>query len=1112
MVELDTFITLCYHALFFIKNMTIKLAIKSIIILSALLLLLPIVAVSASVETVLLDESFEGVTPSNIPVGFTKTGDWGTYAYSYSTVLYGDVVNYPYASGADSTFTSPVIDLSTAVTSTLGFYANCDTEYKLDLTHDYMALEVSGDGTAFTEILRFNETELDKLNEDSLIPTGNAVHDFQNINIPGEYLTSNFQFQFRWVTDGDADKGGDDGCWLDNLNLTAGIEQDTERPIIILIGDEEVSLYIGDEYIEPGAMAIDDIDGNLTPAIIIGGDTVDTSTVGSYVITYNVSDQAGNAAFEVLRTVFVLEPVVIDDISPIIALNGTSTINLFVNDEYIEEGAVASDDIDGDIIPAVIIGGDVVDTALAGLYNFTASLVDENNATGTVFSTEGEDLGTFNLSFSGSTGTITIDSSGILAGIYTLESIFFREDLKALIRNENGDIVGFATATFSNLDLISGTGDGSLQINSKTVDTSTAGTYVITYNVTDAAGNPAEEVTRTVIVTEPPIVDTTPPVITLIGEPTIYLNVGDNYIEEGATALDDVDGNISNQIVINSNAINTSTSGAYDVTYNVTDNAGNPADEVTRTVIVEEVLPTDITPEDLPSLLASGILAVPEDTKATSTPTITVTKPLIITVAGENGTSTITLAQYTIISSVDGNNFDATLLTAGSQTSLSGLASGVVIDGFLQWGIEDLGLEFSSPIDVSIFVGEGHDGETLDIVRSINETSDWTSDGITDPATCVVASGYCQFSATKASYYAVTHTEPEPEPEPAPAPSSGGGGGGGGGGGSSSANVNVHTESIEIVSTSTVIISWHTGRSETSRVVYDTESHDPITVLGPNFGYASSTIKDSSKVTFHSVTIDGLDLSKTYYFRPLSNPKAGGSGIGDELTTATETAEPTTSENSEEIGDGPVVVLGITTESWSYQEEQLVTSVDNNLTSRVIGFILLQVEEHGEAWYVDEITRLKYYMANGPIAYEMLRTFGLGITNDDLAKIPIGLEERFEDLDIDGDGLPDKMEEGLKTDVNNPDTDGDGFSDGDEALGGFNPLGEGKMAYDNKMTNRLMGRILLQVESRGEAWYVNPNDGKRYYMKNGDAAYQIMRFLSLGITNEGLRKIPVGYL
>jgi hypothetical protein len=60
---------------------------------------------------------------------------------------------------------------------------------------------------------------------------------------------------------------------------------------------------------------------------------------------------------------------------------------------------------------------------------------------------------------------------------------------------------------------------------------------------------------------------------------------------------------------------------------------------------------------------------------------------------------------------------------------------------------------------------------------------------------------------------------------------------------------------------------------------------------------------------------------------------------------------------------------------------------------------------------------------------------------------------------------------------------------------------------DNSLANRLKGKIVLQVESRGEAWYIDPSDGKRYYMRDGEAAYQIMRFRSLGITNTDLSKI-----
>ena len=50
------------------------------------------------------------------------------------------------------------------------------------------------------------------------------------------------------------------------------------------------------------------------------------------------------------------------------------------------------------------------------------------------------------------------------------------------------------------------------------------------------------------------------------------------------------------------------------------------------------------------------------------------------------------------------------------------------------------------------------------------------------------------------------------------------------------------------------------------------------------------------------------------------------------------------------------------------------------------------------------------------------------------------------------------------------------------------------------LASQLSGRILLQVQSHGEAWYVNPNDSKKYYLGRPDDAYNLMRQLSLGIS------------
>ena len=79
------------------------------------------------------------------------------------------------------------------------------------------------------------------------------------------------------------------------------------------------------------------------------------------------------------------------------------------------------------------------------------------------------------------------------------------------------------------------------------------------------------------------------PVITLNGDAAVTLNVGEAYADAGATALDDRDGDLTADIVVGGDAVDTDTPGTYVITYNVADSSGNAATEVTRTVTVEDV-------------------------------------------------------------------------------------------------------------------------------------------------------------------------------------------------------------------------------------------------------------------------------------------------------------------------------------------------------------------------------------------------------------------------------------------------------------------------------------------------------------------------------------------
>jgi len=87
-----------------------------------------------------------------------------------------------------------------------------------------------------------------------------------------------------------------------------GLGPDTTAPIMTLVGASSINLNIGDIYSEQGATASDDLDGDITANIIVGGDTVNTTAAGTYLVTYNVNDAAGNSATPLTRTIIISAP------------------------------------------------------------------------------------------------------------------------------------------------------------------------------------------------------------------------------------------------------------------------------------------------------------------------------------------------------------------------------------------------------------------------------------------------------------------------------------------------------------------------------------------------------------------------------------------------------------------------------------------------------------------------------------------------------------------------------------------------------------------------------------------------------------------------------------
>ena len=438
-------------------------------------------------------------------------------------------------------------------------------------------------------------------------------------------LSSSTTYEWRVRTD-NVDNGVHVlGRWTAWQSFTTSV-LDTEKPVITLIGDAAPTITETEAqtWVDPGATATDNTDGDISGNIVVTG-SVGTSP-GIYTLYYDVTDAAGNAADTVTRTVTVVAD---DTEKPVITLIDDAEITLTTEQvqSWVDPGATATDNVDGDISGNIVVTGSV--STEPGTYILYYDVTDAaGNAADTVtrvvrvaevLSATAHDLEWRPV---GGAATLVQDIPGLS---YSLSGLSANTDYEFRVRAKNGStlsdwstwsafstsaivdtekpvitLIGAADITITDeeaatwvdpgataTDNIDGDISGSIVVTGS-VGTS-PGTYTLYYDVTDAAGNAADTVTRTVTVVS---TAATVPVVTLLGPKFQRLNPGETWIDPGATAQDDTDGDLTANIVV-SNAPNPYVAGTYEVRYSVT-NSHNISDEKIRLVTVNE----QVTPDE----------------------------------------------------------------------------------------------------------------------------------------------------------------------------------------------------------------------------------------------------------------------------------------------------------------------------------------------------------------------------------------------------------------------------------------------------------------------------------------------------------------------------------
>jgi PKD repeat protein len=317
-------------------------------------------------------------------------------------------------------------------------------------------------------------------------------------------------------------------------------------PQVTLKGQAVYRVEVNKTFTDPGVMAWDDLEGDISPRIQTVSN-LDITRAGIYTIQYSVKDLYGNLSNTVTRTI----QVEINRTGPTITLNGSDTIYVEVFSPYTDPGATATDNLGGSLDGRLLVSG-TVDNRRLDTYYITYTVTDQ-----------------FDYTTTKTRVVIVRDTQAPVIG-NTYGGGFIRHQINTPYLDQSIMLV----------DNYYGRSELSL-VRTGPINTNIAKSYYLKYQACDPSGNCAGD-----YYVEVRVGDTIGPAVVVLGANPLYTEVFEPFTDPQVAATDNYYADNS-LIIIRTGTVNTSQLGSFTLSYSVRDGAGNTT-TAERTVIVRD--------------------------------------------------------------------------------------------------------------------------------------------------------------------------------------------------------------------------------------------------------------------------------------------------------------------------------------------------------------------------------------------------------------------------------------------------------------------------------------------------------------------------------------------